>query len=232
MTADGSVEERKPTFLIPSGSSSSKMVLRGQVLELECITEGLPTPEVSWSKLSGEFPDKRTSIVTFQKILRIVNVSDADAGEYRCTAHNRLASIHHTIRVTVKAAPYWITTPRNLVLAPREKGQLICRASGTPKPTINWAMNGIPIENSPEDSNRKVEGDTIIFEEVQTGSSAVYQCNASNEYGYLLSNAFVNVLSETPRVLTPANQVYQVIRNNHALLDCSSFGSPIPKITW
>ena len=61
-----------------------------------------PTPEVSWSKLSGEFPDKRTSIVTFQKILRIVNVSDADAGEYRCTAHNRLASIHHTIRVTVK----------------------------------------------------------------------------------------------------------------------------------
>uniref|UniRef100_A0A8C8JWV0 Neuronal cell adhesion molecule n=1 Tax=Oncorhynchus tshawytscha TaxID=74940 RepID=A0A8C8JWV0_ONCTS len=229
---NGSVEERKPTFLIPSGSSSSKMVLRGQVLELECITEGLPTPEVSWSKLSGEFPDKRTSIVTFQKILRIVNVSDADAGEYRCTAHNRLASIHHTIRVTVKAAPYWITTPRNLVLAPREKGQLICRASGTPKPTINWAMNGIPIENSPEDSNRKVEGDTIIFEEVQTGSSAVYQCNASNEYGYLLSNAFVNVLSETPRVLTPANQVYQVIRNNHALLDCSSFGSPIPKITW
>ncbi|XP_071272100.1 neuronal cell adhesion molecule-like isoform X16 [Salvelinus alpinus] len=228
----GSAEERKPTFLIPSGSSSSKMVLRGQVLELECVTEGLPTPEVSWSKLSGEFPDKRTSIVTFQKILRIVNVSDADAGEYRCTAHNRLASIHHTIRVTVKAAPYWITTPRNLVLAPREKGQMICRASGTPKPTINWAMNGIPIENSPEDSNRKVEGDTIIFEEVQTGSSAVYQCNASNEYGYLLSNAFVNVLSETPRVLTPANQVYQVIRNNHALLDCSSFGSPIPKITW
>eukprot|EP00063_Salmo_salar_P006421 XP_013981256.1 PREDICTED: neuronal cell adhesion molecule-like isoform X10 [Salmo salar] len=230
--SDGLAEERKPTFLIPSGSSSSKMVLRGQVLELECITEGLPTPEVSWSKLSGEFPDKRTSIVTFQKILRIVNVSDADAGEYRCTAHNRLASVHHTIRVTVKAAPYWLTTPRNLVLAPKEKGQLICRASGTPKPTINWAMNGIPIENSPEDPNRKVEGDTIIFEEVQTGSSAVYQCNASNEYGYLLSNAFVNVLSETPRVLTPANQVYQVIRNNHALLDCSSFGSPIPKITW
>ncbi|CAB1322769.1 unnamed protein product [Coregonus sp. 'balchen'] len=35
-----------------------------------------------------------------------------------------------------------------------------------------------------------------------------------------------------PRVLTPANMVYQVIRNNHAFLDCSSFGSPIPKITW
>ncbi|KAM9503697.1 neuronal cell adhesion molecule-like isoform 25-T31 [Salvelinus alpinus] len=228
----GSAEERRPTFLIPSGSSSSKMVLRGQVLELECIAEGLPTPEVSWSKVSGEFPAKRTSFLHFQKTLRIVDVSEADAGEYRCTARNRLASVHHTIRVTVKAAPYWISTPRNLVLAPRERGNMICRASGTPKPTITWAMNGIPIENSPKDPSRKVEGDTIIFEEVQTGSSAVYQCNASNEYGYLLSNAFVNVLSETPRVLTPANKVYQVIRNTHALLDCSSFGSPIPKITW
>ncbi|KAM9503686.1 neuronal cell adhesion molecule-like isoform 16-T20 [Salvelinus alpinus] len=230
--SDGSAEERRPTFLIPSGSSSSKMVLRGQVLELECIAEGLPTPEVSWSKVSGEFPAKRTSFLHFQKTLRIVDVSEADAGEYRCTARNRLASVHHTIRVTVKAAPYWISTPRNLVLAPRERGNMICRASGTPKPTITWAMNGIPIENSPKDPSRKVEGDTIIFEEVQTGSSAVYQCNASNEYGYLLSNAFVNVLSETPRVLTPANKVYQVIRNTHALLDCSSFGSPIPKITW
>ncbi|XP_071008644.1 neuronal cell adhesion molecule-like isoform X8 [Oncorhynchus clarkii lewisi] len=228
----GSAEERRPTFLIPSGSSSSKMVLRGQVLELECIAEGLPTPEVSWSKVSGEFPAKRTSFLHFQKTLRIVDVSEADAGEYRCTARNRLASVHHTIRVTVKAAPYWISTPRNLVLAPRERGNLICRASGTPKPTITWAMNGIPIENSPKDPSRKVEGDTIIFEEVQTGSSAVYQCHASNEYGYLLSNAFVNVLSETPRVLTPANKVYQVIRNSRALLDCSSFGSPIPKITW
>ncbi|XP_045552834.1 neuronal cell adhesion molecule isoform X3 [Salmo salar] len=230
--SDGSAEERRPTFLIPSGSSSSKMVLRGQVLELECIAEGLPTPEVSWSKVSGEFPAKRTSFLHFQKTLRIVDVSESDAGEYRCTARNRLASVHHTIRVTVKAAPYWISAPRNLVLAPRERGNLICRASGTPKPTITWAMNGIPIENSPKDPSRKVEGDTIIFEEVQTGSSAVYQCHASNEYGYLLSNAFVNVLSETPRVLTPANKVYQVIRNNHALLDCSSFGSPIPKITW
>lgn len=46
----------------------------------------------------------------------------------------------------------------------------------------------------PDDPGRVVEGDTIMFEDVMTGSSAVYQCNASNEYGYLLANAFVNVL--------------------------------------
>uniref|UniRef100_A0A8D3A6V5 Neuronal cell adhesion molecule n=1 Tax=Scophthalmus maximus TaxID=52904 RepID=A0A8D3A6V5_SCOMX len=228
-----SVDERRPTFLIPSGSSSSKVVLRGQVLEMECIAEGLPTPEISWTKMSGDLPAQRTSFLLYQKMLRIEKVSESDAGDYRCTARNRIGSVHHTIRVTVKAAPYWISgAPRNLVLAPGENGVLTCRASGTPKPSITWAMNGIPIENSPKDLSRKVEDDTIIFTDIQTGSSAVYQCNVSNDYGYLLSNAFVNVLSEPPRVLTPANKVYQVIKNHRALIDCTFFGSPIPKITW
>ncbi|KAG7230970.1 hypothetical protein INR49_024999 [Caranx melampygus] len=227
------VDERKPTFLIPSGPSSSKMVLRGQVLEVECIAEGLPTPDLSWTKVSSDFPAKRTFFLHYQKTLRIVNVSESDAGEYRCTARNRHGSVHHTIHVSVKAAPYWISgPPRNLVLAPGENGVLTCRASGTPKPSVTWAMNGIPIENSPRDLSRKVEDDTIIFTDVQTGSSGVYQCNVSNDYGYLLANAFVNVLLEPPRVLTPANKVYQVIKNHRALIDCASFGSPIPEITW
>uniref|UniRef100_A0A3B1JG88 Neuronal cell adhesion molecule n=1 Tax=Astyanax mexicanus TaxID=7994 RepID=A0A3B1JG88_ASTMX len=225
-------EERPPIFMVPEGSVSSKMVLRGQVLEMECIAQGLPTPEVTWSKVSGELPTKRASFQNFQKTLRIVNVSEADAGEYRCTAKNRLGSVHHNIRVTVKAAPYWITAPKNLVLAPLETGVLTCRARGTPKPTISWSMNGVSIENAASDPSRTVEDDTIIFTQVQSGSSAVYQCNASNEYGYLLSNAFVNVLAEPPRVLTPLNKVYQVIMNKPALLDCASFGSPLPGITW
>ncbi|XP_049579482.1 neuronal cell adhesion molecule isoform X12 [Syngnathus scovelli] len=226
-------DERKPTFLLPLEATSSKMVLRGQVLEMECFAEGLPTPEISWAKMSGELPDARISFLHHRKVLRIVNVSEADAGDYRCTARNQLGSVHHTIRITVKAAPYWISgAPRNLVLAPGENGVVMCRASGTPKPNIQWAMNAVPIENAPKDPSRKVEDDTIIFTDVQMGSSAVYQCNVSNQHGYLLANAFVNVLSEPPRVLTPANAVYQVIMNKRALLECTSFGSPIPKITW
>ncbi|XP_047245452.1 neuronal cell adhesion molecule-like isoform X20 [Girardinichthys multiradiatus] len=226
-------DERRPSFLIPSGLSSSMTVLRGHVLEMECIAEGLPTPEISWTKLSGDLPSRRTSFLHFNKTLQIVNVSESDAGDYRCTARNQHGFAHHTISVAVKAAPYWISgPPKNLVLAPGENGVLTCRASGTPKPSVIWLMNGDLIENSPKDISRNVEDDTIIFYDVQIGSSAVYQCNISNPYGYLLSNAFVNVLSEPPRVLTPANKLYQVIENRPVLMDCSSFGSPIPKIKW
>ncbi|XP_032360955.1 neuronal cell adhesion molecule a isoform X10 [Etheostoma spectabile] len=224
--------ERRPGFMTPLGITSTKMVLRGETLELECIADGLPTPEISWQKDGGELPSSRMSFYNFKKTLKVSDVNEADAGDYRCTATNKLGTAQHVIKVSVKAAPFWVSAPRNLILAPNETGILTCRVNGEPKPKISWFVNGVPIENAPEDHSRKVDDDTVILSFVKTGSSAVYQCNASNEFGYLLANAFVNVLAEAPRVLTPPNRVYQVITNNPALLHCASFGSPIPTITW
>ncbi|XP_065692029.2 neuronal cell adhesion molecule isoform X35 [Patagioenas fasciata] len=226
------VTERQPVLLTPTGSTSTKVELRGNVLLLECIAAGVPTPVIRWIKEGGELPANRTFFENFEKTLKIIDVSEADSGNYKCIARNILGSAHHVISVTVKAAPYWITAPRNLVLSPGEDGTLICRANGNPKPNISWLANGVPIAIAPEDPSRKVDGDTIIFSHVQERSSAVYQCNASNEYGYLLANAFVNVLAEPPRILTTANKLYQVIADSPALLDCAYFGSPKPEIEW
>ncbi|XP_077357008.1 neuronal cell adhesion molecule a isoform X20 [Festucalex cinctus] len=224
--------ERRPGFMTPLGATSTKMVLRGETLELECIAEGLPTPEMSWQKDGGELPTSKLSFLNYKKTLKISDVSEADAGDYACAATNRLGTANHVIKVTVKAAPFWISAPRNLILAPNETGILTCKVSGDPKPDISWFVNGVPIENALEDHTRKVDGDTVILSRVQSGSSAVYQCNASNEFGYLIANAFVSVLAEPPRVLTPPNQVFQVITNSPALLHCETFGSPIPTVTW
>ncbi|XP_032893585.1 neuronal cell adhesion molecule-like isoform X15 [Amblyraja radiata] len=229
---DSLVGERRPNILTPKGSSSRKTVLRGQILYLECIAEGLPTPVISWTKEGGELPAHRVSEINFKKTLKIIRVSEADAGKYRCTAKNYLGTSSHVITVHVKAAPYWINEPKNLVLSPGEDGSLICRAHGNPKPTITWMVNSFPIDNAPSDISRKIMDDTISFAKVQVSSSAVYQCNASNVHGYLLANAFVNVLAETPRMLSEPDQVYQVIANKPALLDCAFFGSPIPQIQW
>ncbi|XP_008828930.1 neuronal cell adhesion molecule isoform X20 [Nannospalax galili] len=227
-----SSKERPPTFLTPEGNASHKEELRGNVLSLECIAEGLPTPIIYWIKEDGTLPINRTFYRNFKKTLQIIHVSEEDSGNYQCIAKNALGAIHHTISVTIKAAPFWIMAPQNLVLSPGEDGTLICRANGNPKPRIDWLTNGVPIEIASDDPSRKIDGDTIIFSNVQERSSAVYQCNASNEYGYLLANAFVNVLAEPPRILTSANTLYQVIANRPALLDCAFFGSPLPTIEW
>ncbi|XP_075456176.1 neuronal cell adhesion molecule isoform X17 [Ascaphus truei] len=228
---DSPAGERRPSLLMPSGNTSNKTVLRGEVLFLECIAEGLPTPEIRWSKENAELPSKRVFYENFNKTLKITDVSEADSGKYKCTAKNLLGSTHHIITVVVKAAPYWITAPRNLVMSPGEDGSLICRVNGIPTPRITWLINGVPINLAPTDPSRRVDGDTIIFTKVHEGSSAVFQCNTSNQYGYLLANAFVNVLAEPPRILS-SSKVYQVISDSVALLDCAFFGSPIPEIEW
>ncbi|KAG8577635.1 hypothetical protein GDO81_010244 [Engystomops pustulosus] len=225
------VDNRPPTFLMPSGHTSNKTVLKDEVLLLECIAEGLPTPEIRWNKEGAELPSNRVFYENFNKTLKIIGVSEADAGRYRCTAQNNRGSIHHVTTVIVKAAPYWITKPENLVLSPGDDGTLICRAHGNPAPTITWLINGVAVELAPNDPSRVVDGDTVIFTRVHEQASAVFQCNASNIYGYVLANAFVNVLAERPRILS-SQKVYQVIANRPALLHCKSFGSPVPNIEW
>ncbi|XP_054251719.1 neurofascin isoform X3 [Indicator indicator] len=226
------ISETTPSFMFPYGTSSSQMVLRGVDLLLECIASGVPAPDIMWYKKGGELPAGKTKLENFNKALRISNVSEEDSGEYFCLASNKMGSIRHTISVRVKAAPYWLDEPQNLILAPGEDGRLVCRANGNPKPSIQWLVNGEPIEASPPNPSREVAGDTIVFRDTQIGSSAVYQCNASNEHGYLLANAFVSVLDVPPRILAPRNQLIRVIQNNRTLLDCPFFGSPIPTLRW
>ncbi|XP_075120207.1 neurofascin isoform X4 [Leptodactylus fuscus] len=226
------VPERIPTFLLPTGTTSTKLVLRDEDLLLECIASGVPTPEIMWYKKGGELPSQKLKFENFNKTLRISRVSEEDNGEYFCQASNRMGSIRHTISVRVKAAPFWLDRPKDLILAPGENGRLVCRANGNPKPTIQWMMNGEPISVTEPNPNFEVAGDTIIFREVQSGNSAVFQCNASNAHGYLLANAFINILDIPSRVLGPRNQLIRVIEYNRTQLDCPFFGSPIPTLRW
>ncbi|OTF77063.1 hypothetical protein BLA29_009156 [Euroglyphus maynei] len=58
-----------------------------------------------------------------------------------------------------------------------------CRATGFPKPQINWFVNG---QTTPVDSNGKYQilpnGDLFIHN-ATFDDMGVYQCTASNEYG-------------------------------------------------
>ncbi|XP_054567447.1 neurofascin isoform X4 [Eptesicus fuscus] len=226
------VAERTPSFMYPQGTASSQMVLRGMDLLLECIASGVPTPDIAWYKKGGDLPADKAKFENFNKALRIGSVSEEDSGEYFCLASNKMGSIRHTISVRVKAAPYWLDEPKNLILAPGEDGRLVCRANGNPKPTVQWMVNGEPLQSAPPNPNREVAGDTIIFRDTQISSRAVYQCNTSNEHGYLLANAFVSVLDVPPRMMSPRNQLIRVILYNRTRLDCPFFGSPIPTLRW
>uniref|UniRef100_UPI0037E8D4BE neurofascin n=1 Tax=Semicossyphus pulcher TaxID=241346 RepID=UPI0037E8D4BE len=227
------VSEAAPTWLSPTGSSSSIQVLQGEELLLECIAAGVPTPRITWTK-DGEDLEvtSRMKVKNFNKMIQIPKAAFDDVGEYVCAATNKIGYIEHTINVRVKAAPFWLEKPSDLVLAPEENGRLVCRSDGVPRPTISWFINGEPIETATPQPNRQVSGDTLTLRSVTAANNAVYQCNASNQFGYLLANAFVNVLHATPRILGSRNELIKVIEGSRALLDCRYFGSPVPELRW
>ncbi|KAL1021027.1 hypothetical protein UPYG_G00007780 [Umbra pygmaea] len=226
------LSEAAPTLLSPAGKASSQTVLQGEEFLLECIAAGIPTPVITWIKDGGDLDTTNMKVKNYNKLLQIPKASIQDAGEYTCMAQNKIGYVEHTITVRVKAAPFWLEKPTNLVLAPEENARLVCQADGNPRPTIHWFINGDTIENPPSVPNMEVSGDTINFHSVTVAHNGVYQCNASNQYGYLFANAYINVLHAKSRILKPRVTQVKVIEGKCAWLDCRYFGSPKPDLRW
>nr|XP_026264808.1 neural cell adhesion molecule L1-like protein isoform X2 [Urocitellus parryii] len=234
VNSSNSIKQRKPRLLLPppeSGGESSVPVLKGDTLLLECFAEGLPTPQVEWTKLAGDLPKGRETKENYGKTLKIENVSDQDKGSYRCTASNDLGTASHDFRVIVEEPPHWTKKPESRVYSTGDSGILLCEAAGEPQPTIKWRVNGSPVDNHP------FAGDVVFpreisFTNLQPNHTAVYQCEASNVHGTILANANIDVLDVVPLIQTKDEENYATVVGYSAFLHCEFFASPEAIVTW
>ncbi|XP_058877699.1 neural cell adhesion molecule L1-like isoform X1 [Acipenser ruthenus] len=227
-----SVKNRGPRILMPQGERSSYLALRGHSLELECIAEGLPTPEIVWVRREGVMPEGRASLENFNKLLRIENITESDDGEYQCTVSNQGGRERHIYIVSVEAAPYWVRQPESGLYGPGETVRLDCDVEGKPKPSIVWKINGEPLTDTDSDLRHSVKGSSLILHNAQSRDTSVFQCEANNTHGTILANAYVYVISLPAQILSPDNQLYIVAEDQAAFLDCRTFGVPRPDVTW
>ncbi|XP_040424628.1 neural cell adhesion molecule L1-like protein isoform X4 [Cygnus olor] len=227
------IKERKPKLLIPpesAGSSSSVTVIKGGVLLLECIAEGLPTPHLSWVKVTGNLPKDKPVTENFGKILKIEQVSAADEGTYQCTASNPVGRAKHEFHVHVEEPPRWIKEPEGGVYSVGTNLVLLCEAIGNPEPTIQWKLNGMPVDS--RTFRGRISAREISLTNLQLQDSAVYQCEASNKHGTILASANVNVLNIAPLILTSDGENYATVVGYSAFLHCEIFASPAADIRW
>uniref|UniRef100_A0A7N8WPA6 L1 cell adhesion molecule, paralog a n=1 Tax=Mastacembelus armatus TaxID=205130 RepID=A0A7N8WPA6_9TELE len=228
------VRNKRPQMMRPTGSHSTYHALKGQTLELECIVQGLPTPDVSWLRKDGELSESRTVKDMFDRRLLFSNISETDGGEYQCRANNSQGKVTHTYTVIVEAAPYWTKEPVSQLYAPGETVKLDCQADGIPPPMISWTINGIPISGQCTDphahTHNLVSSGSLILNDVTFGDTAIYQCRASNKHGTILTNTNVYVIELPPQILTEDGNTYTFTEGQKALLECETFGSPKPKV--
>nr|XP_015815440.2 neural cell adhesion molecule L1-like protein isoform X8 [Nothobranchius furzeri] len=222
--------ERRPSLLTPPGVQSEKQLVKGDDLELECIPEGIPTPKVEWVKIGLGLPDG-AEVENHGKLLIIPRADQKDSGKYMCKAKNPLGEAVHYFTVTVEEPPEWVSEPQSQLSMIGTDVLIKCSARGTPEPSITWRVNGVPLKDSPA-ANRRIFDDTIIIRNSKASDSAVYQCEASNRHGSLLSNANIMIRNLPPMILTKDGEGYFAVESRGVMLHCNAFSSPPSTITW
>ncbi|XP_055016468.1 neural cell adhesion molecule L1-like protein [Boleophthalmus pectinirostris] len=228
--AANAIRERRPALLTPSGGKSEIVLVKGEELNLECIAEGFPTPQVEWFKIGHELPEK-ASVENHGKLLVVSQAEQEDSGKYMCKAKNTLGEVMHYFTVIVEEPPEWVFEPESQLSMVGSDVILKCSASGTPEPTVTWRVNGEPLDESPL-PNRRVIGDTIVLHNTKESDSAVYQCEASNKHGSLLVNANVMIMNLPPMILTNEGEDYSAVEGKGVIMHCNVFSSPPSTITW
>lgn len=61
---------------------------------------------------------------------------------------------------------------------------------------------------------------------------AVIQCNASNSFGYVFANAYVNVLREPPFIYEAPQSHLRRTEDQSVLLPCRSYSAPKALVAW
>ncbi|KAM6980798.1 neural cell adhesion molecule L1-like protein [Aplochiton taeniatus] len=225
-----SILERKPELLTPSGVKSETQLVKGEELQLECIAEGYPTPKIEWVKVGHRLPDRKM-VENHGKVLTIPKVEEDDSGKYMCKATNAYGEAVHYFDVTVEEPPEWVFEPESQLSMIGSDVYIKCSATGSPQPSITWRVNGLPLEEVPA-SNRKVLGDTIVLHKAKASDSAVYQCEASNRHGTLLTNANIMIMNLPPMILTKEGEEYLAVEGKVVIMHCKVFSSPPSTVIW
>lgn len=190
-----------PSFSLRPKSVS---VLAGEDALLECQVEGVPMPDITWSRTDDVIGTNKLKIIP-RRGLKIKYVHPSDEGEYVCTAQNAGGRITATAWLKVHAPPV-ITVPpesHSQVSLGAERVVLSCLVIGTPAPLVYWIKeDGSSDEiyfsaNSNTDNGLysnsgdiKVNGDgSLEIINPQVSHSGHYTCSSTNEVGSAIARA-------------------------------------------
>ncbi|XP_034445775.1 basement membrane-specific heparan sulfate proteoglycan core protein isoform X2 [Hippoglossus hippoglossus] len=155
--------------------TSVQTVMIGNSVEFECQAVGDPEPTIQWSKVGGSLP---AHIMVKGGMLKIERVTEADAGQYRCTATNDVGSVQSQVVLNVQSLPQIAALPETKEVTVGSDAVLPCVASGYPVPEIKWSkLDGELPPKCFQDVN------ALTVPRVAHEDSGTYVCTASNKQG-------------------------------------------------
>uniref|UniRef100_A0A8D2B9D0 Hemicentin-1 n=1 Tax=Sciurus vulgaris TaxID=55149 RepID=A0A8D2B9D0_SCIVU len=225
-----------PSIKDHGGESVSVVNVReGTSVSLECESNAVPPPVVTWYK-SGQMITESThiQILADGQILHVKEAEVSDTGQYVCRAINVAGRDDKNFHLNVYVPPS-IEGPEKEVVVETISNPvtLTCDATGIPPPTIVWLKNHKPIENSDSLEVHILSGGSKLqIARSQRSDSGNYTCIASNVEGKAQKN-YVLLIQVPPSVAGAEipSEVSVVLGENVELV-CNANGIPAPLIQW
>ncbi|XP_073512146.1 basement membrane-specific heparan sulfate proteoglycan core protein isoform X5 [Phyllobates terribilis] len=165
--------------------TSVQTVLAGNSVEFECLAIGDPRAKVTWSKVGGRLP---SDAVVSGGMLRMEQVKQSDAGQYRCTATNDVGEVQSHVILHVQSVPQIAAQPEMKEITTGSTAVFPCLASGFPVPEITWTkLEG----DLPSDAG--IENNVLTIPSVKPEDAGTYVCTAANRQGRVTAFSMLKV---------------------------------------
>ncbi|KAM7138044.1 cell adhesion molecule-related/down-regulated by oncogenes isoform 1-T1 [Macrochelys suwanniensis] len=196
-------------------------VAMGTTIHFSCDIHGNPAPNLTWFHNAAPIHLSSRHLVTGNR-LRIRGIAKEDSGLYQCVANNGIGFMQSTGRLQVQTGkgskPVIVSSPASANVVDGGDVTLSCNATGLPIPVIRWynsrgLITSHPsqvLHSKPRKSPQSRRGSTVLepiyFTMSRAGSSSLYiqavtpehagkySCEATNEHGSALSEAFLAVV--------------------------------------
>ncbi|XP_019907499.3 protogenin A isoform X2 [Esox lucius] len=184
---------------------------------LECMATGNPRPLISWSRADSKSIDVFNTKVLGNGNLIISDIKPQHGGVYVCratTPGTRNYSIA-TANITVLAPPSLVEWPESLTRPRAGTARFVCQAEGVPLPHVTWMKNGEKVHSN---GRIKMYNSKLVINQIIPEDDAIYQCQAENEKGSVLSMARLIVVMSEDRPSAPRNIRADTVSSSAILL--------------
>ncbi|XP_052400699.1 matrix-remodeling-associated protein 5 [Carassius gibelio] len=223
----------------------------GETVRLECQSQGLPQPRITWilpdremvhsSGFTHANPENKIS-VSPNGTLHMKSVSQMDRGIYKCIASNAAGADNISVRLTIVAVPPIIQQPRheNVTLPEGSTAYLNCTARGASPPSIGWITpDGMQLRPSQFINGRNLfvfPNGTLYIRSLFPTDAGRYECSVTNVVGTaqrtIILTVRKSIIYSRAKITFSSPQKTDVVYGGRLHLDCIASGNPEPRLIW
>ncbi|CAM4445517.1 unnamed protein product [Leuciscus chuanchicus] len=192
--------------------SPSGVIVEGDSVTLNCISDSNPPAEISWIK-GG-------TIVGSGRIYNISKISSDDSGEYKCKSineHGEKYSDTVTLNVMYPPRSVSVSISPSGVIVEGDSVTLNCISDSNPPAEISWIKGGTIVGS----------GRIFSISKISSNDSGEYKCKSINKHGEKYSDAVtLNVMYSPRNVSVSISPSGVIVEGDSVTLNCISDSNP------